>query len=135
MAQTKKKISRSQPGIDKEGRQNLDYIKENSEFFEKKDGYQNFGDTDIIRMAVALTIKKNLTLKEHPTAVGKNAGGSAWQKSQLETTPSLTQMVEIMVPQEQREDVWIYIEQAAITGLEYLKECVKKGKTFSEIME
>ena len=137
MAKRKEKDGkgRSQPGIDKDGRKNLDYIKENSEFFQIREDTQNFDDADIFRIAVAVTIKHNLKLLPHPSAVGSNVGGSTWSRDGLNTDPSLTKMVEILVPPEQREEIWTYIEQAAATGLKYMKNSVAKGKTLTEIIQ
>lgn len=126
---------RVNPGIDKEGKNNLEYIKNNSEFFQIRENTQNFDDQDIIRIAVAVTIKHKLKLLPHPKAVGSNVGGSTWSRDGLNTDPSLTKMVEILVPQEQREEIWTYIEQAAATGLKYMKDCVAKGKTLTEIIK
>lgn len=131
MTKTKARV---QPGIDGDAKKNLEFIKEKSEFFQVLENGENFDDQDIFRIAVAVTIKQNLTLLPHAKAVGRNVGGSTWSKNGLDTEPSLTKMVEILVPEKDREDVWIYIEQAAATGLKYIKECVEKNKSLTEII-
>ena len=134
MAKPKVTDGRKQPGVDKKGKDNITYIKENSEFFGKIEGVESFDDADIFRIAVALTIKHNLTLPDPIQSVGSNVGGQAWGRNSLETEPPLTTLVEVFVPQEEREEIWTYIERAAASGLEYMKEMVKKDKSITDMM-
>jgi len=134
VAKSTKSDGRKQPGLDKAGKEDLEYIKENSEFFHKIDGVESFDDADIFRIAVALTIKHGIKLGDPPSAIGPNVGGMQWSRNTLETEPPLTTLVEVFVDKQDREEIWTYIERAAAAGLKYMREMVKKDKTLSEIL-
>ncbi len=126
---------RKQPGIDETAKKHLDSIMENSDYFQNKEGIEDFTDIEIVRIAVAVAVKQSLTLLPPAKAVGNNVNGSHWNRDTWETEPSITEMVKFLVPESEREELWTYIERAAATGLEHIDKCVKNGQDISEILE
>tara|TARA_Y100001970_G_C14107025_1_gene788741 strand:+ start:422 stop:817 length:396 start_codon:yes stop_codon:yes gene_type:complete len=126
---------RKQPGIDETAKKHLDFIMANSDYFQNREGIEDFTDIEIVRIAVALAVKQPLKLLPPPKAVGSNVNGSNWNRDTWETEPSITEMVKFLVPESEREELWTYIEQAAATGLKHMAACVKKGQDISEILE